>query len=144
MGFQRIASITFQEVEYLNSSTLVWGYHIDNSSSIRPIPKAIEGELVVAGWPSWLVEVAGEAINGWLPRRADTLEKLELLLGATHYGAHVDLGNAGCILGELYAGKPIIPVEPRRIQETLKDFPHAAIAYGDVTYNISWTEDLQP
>ena len=33
----------------------------------------------------------------------------ELLLGATHYGASVDLWSAGCILGELYAGKPIMP-----------------------------------
>lgn len=33
----------------------------------------------------------------------------ELLLGATHYGIAVDLWSAGCILGELYAGKPIMP-----------------------------------
>lgn len=43
---------------------------------ISTIPKAIEGEQVVAGWPSWLATVAGEAIRGWLPRRADTFEKL--------------------------------------------------------------------
>ncbi|KAK3040464.1 hypothetical protein RJ639_028749, partial [Escallonia herrerae] len=33
----------------------------------------------------------------------------ELLLGAIHYGVAVDLWSAGCILGELYAGKPIMP-----------------------------------
>ncbi|XP_074296217.1 putative serine/threonine-protein kinase At1g54610 isoform X2 [Silene latifolia] len=33
----------------------------------------------------------------------------ELLLGATHYGVAVDLWSAGCILGELYTGKPIMP-----------------------------------
>uniref|UniRef100_A0A803NCK2 Protein kinase domain-containing protein n=2 Tax=Chenopodium quinoa TaxID=63459 RepID=A0A803NCK2_CHEQI len=33
----------------------------------------------------------------------------ELLLGATHYGVSVDLWSAGCILGELYTGKPIMP-----------------------------------
>ncbi|KAL5701597.1 [pyruvate dehydrogenase (acetyl-transferring)] kinase [Ranunculus cassubicifolius] len=33
----------------------------------------------------------------------------ELLLGATHYGISVDLWSTGCILAELYAGKPIIP-----------------------------------
>ncbi|KAL1541782.1 [pyruvate dehydrogenase (acetyl-transferring)] kinase [Salvia divinorum] len=32
----------------------------------------------------------------------------ELLLGATHYGAGVDLWSAGCILAELLAGKPIL------------------------------------
>ncbi|XP_047313913.1 probable serine/threonine-protein kinase At1g54610 [Impatiens glandulifera] len=33
----------------------------------------------------------------------------ELLLGATHYGVSIDLWSTGCILGELYAGKPIMP-----------------------------------
>lgn len=33
----------------------------------------------------------------------------ELLLGATYYGAGVDLWSAGCILAELLAGKPIMP-----------------------------------
>lgn len=33
----------------------------------------------------------------------------ELLLGATYYGAAVDLWSTGCILAELYAGKPIMP-----------------------------------
>lgn len=33
----------------------------------------------------------------------------ELLLGASHYGVAVDLWSAGCILGELYSGKPILP-----------------------------------
>lgn len=41
------------------------------------IPKATEGEQVAAGWPAWLAAVAGEAIRGWLPRRADSFEKLD-------------------------------------------------------------------
>ncbi|KAM1788563.1 hypothetical protein ACFX15_037993 [Malus domestica] len=28
------------------------------------------------GWPSWLLAVAGDAIQGWTPRRANTFEKL--------------------------------------------------------------------
>lgn len=40
-------------------------------------PKHVHGEQVAAGWPSWLSAVAGEAINGWTPRRADTFEKLD-------------------------------------------------------------------
>ncbi|KAL8464271.1 hypothetical protein ACS0TY_033971 [Phlomoides rotata] len=32
----------------------------------------------------------------------------ELLLGATNYGVGVDLWSAGCILAELFAGKPIL------------------------------------
>ncbi|KAI4320738.1 hypothetical protein MLD38_034183 [Melastoma candidum] len=33
----------------------------------------------------------------------------ELLLGATYYATAVDLWSSGCILAELYAGKPIMP-----------------------------------
>ncbi|XP_057423355.1 probable serine/threonine-protein kinase At1g09600, partial [Lotus japonicus] len=33
----------------------------------------------------------------------------ELLLGANRYGVAVDLWSTGCILGELYAGRPILP-----------------------------------
>lgn len=33
----------------------------------------------------------------------------ELLLGSTDYGASVDLWSSGCILAELFAGKPIMP-----------------------------------
>ncbi|KAL6145111.1 hypothetical protein ACLB2K_055799 [Fragaria x ananassa] len=33
----------------------------------------------------------------------------ELLLGASKYGVAVDLWSTGCILGELYSGKPILP-----------------------------------
>lgn len=33
----------------------------------------------------------------------------ELLLGATSYGPAIDLWSTGCILAELFAGKPIMP-----------------------------------
>lgn len=33
----------------------------------------------------------------------------ELLLGATDYGVAIDLWSTGCILAELFAGKPIMP-----------------------------------
>jgi cyclin-dependent kinase 12/13 len=35
------------------------------------------GEQVAAGWPAWLSAVAGEAIDGWTPRRADSFEKID-------------------------------------------------------------------
>lgn len=41
------------------------------------LPKHSRGEQVAAGWPSWLSDVCGEALNGWLPRRADTFEKID-------------------------------------------------------------------
>ena len=33
----------------------------------------------------------------------------ELLLGATEYGVAIDMWSAGCILAELFSGKPIMP-----------------------------------
>ncbi|KAL5648776.1 hypothetical protein ACJX0J_039585, partial [Zea mays] len=35
-----------------------------------------KGLNAVSGWPSWLVNVAPKAVEGWLPRRADSFEKL--------------------------------------------------------------------
>ncbi|XP_019251894.1 PREDICTED: probable serine/threonine-protein kinase At1g54610 isoform X3 [Nicotiana attenuata] len=48
------------------------------------VPKATEAELIAAGWPSSLASVAGEAINGWLPRKADTFEKLDKIGQGTY------------------------------------------------------------
>lgn len=44
---------------------------------ITSVSNGERGAQVVAGWPSWLASVAGEAINGWIPRKADSFEKLE-------------------------------------------------------------------
>ncbi|KAI4319784.1 hypothetical protein MLD38_033344 [Melastoma candidum] len=52
--------------------------------SIGRVPKAAEGEQVGAGWPSWLSAAAGEALQGWLPRRADTFEKLNKIGQGTY------------------------------------------------------------
>ncbi|XP_044462442.1 probable serine/threonine-protein kinase At1g09600 isoform X2 [Mangifera indica] len=43
-----------------------------------------KGAQVVAGWPSWLTAVAGEAINGWVPRKADSFEKLDKIGQGTY------------------------------------------------------------
>lgn len=53
------------------------GEIVGNLREIGVVPRAVEGEQISAGWPSWLVAVAGEAIRGWIPRKADTFEKLE-------------------------------------------------------------------
>uniref|UniRef100_A0A2P2JH56 Protein kinase domain-containing protein n=2 Tax=Rhizophora mucronata TaxID=61149 RepID=A0A2P2JH56_RHIMU len=47
-------------------------------------PKHVHGEQVAAGWPPWLSAVAGEAINGWTPRRADAFEKLDKIGQGTY------------------------------------------------------------
>lgn len=53
---------------------------VENYPGAGSIPKATEGEQVAAGWPSWLASAAGEAIKGWLPRKADTFEKLDKVI----------------------------------------------------------------
>lgn len=40
-------------------------------------PKHLKGEQVAAGWPPWLTAVCGEALSGWIPRKADTFEKID-------------------------------------------------------------------
>ncbi|KAL6011720.1 hypothetical protein ACLOJK_002184 [Asimina triloba] len=36
------------------------------------------------GWPPWLLAVAGDAIEGWAPRRADTFQKLDKIGQGTY------------------------------------------------------------
>ncbi|XP_010542778.1 PREDICTED: probable serine/threonine-protein kinase At1g09600 [Tarenaya hassleriana] len=54
------------------------------SNNISSIPHGPEAELVAAGWPSWLVSVAGEAIKGWVPRCAESFEMLEKIGQGTY------------------------------------------------------------
>ncbi|XP_010414910.1 PREDICTED: probable serine/threonine-protein kinase At1g54610 isoform X2 [Camelina sativa] len=42
------------------------------------------GEQVAAGWPSWLSDACGEALNGWVPRKADTFEKIDKIGQGTY------------------------------------------------------------
>ncbi|XP_020276881.1 probable serine/threonine-protein kinase At1g54610 isoform X2 [Asparagus officinalis] len=57
-----------------------------SSMSVRlgNLHKYIEGEQVAAGWPAWLSAVAGEAIQGWVPLKADSFEKLEKIGQGTY------------------------------------------------------------
>lgn len=47
------------------------------SNIITSVPQSPEAELIAAGWPSWLTSAAGEAIKGWVPRPAESFEKLD-------------------------------------------------------------------
>ncbi|KAF2587308.1 hypothetical protein F2Q70_00036230 [Brassica cretica] len=64
---------------------------LDNVGPLQPrvsrIASVTNGDRtakVIAGWPSWLVSVAGEALSGWLPRCADSFEKLEMIGQGTY------------------------------------------------------------
>eukprot|EP00245_Coleochaete_scutata_P014763 TRINITY_DN6380_c0_g1_i1.p1 TRINITY_DN6380_c0_g1~~TRINITY_DN6380_c0_g1_i1.p1 ORF type:complete len:842 (-),score=166.79 TRINITY_DN6380_c0_g1_i1:259-2784(-) len=50
----------------------------------RQLPKSLEATSLAAGWPQWLAGVAGEAIKGWIPRRADSFEKLDKIGQGTY------------------------------------------------------------
>ncbi|VFQ84077.1 unnamed protein product [Cuscuta campestris] len=72
-----------------NSELILISKNSDGIISCSPrgfgsVSNATEGELVAAGWPSWLASVAGEAILGWLPRKADTFEKLDKIGQGTY------------------------------------------------------------
>ncbi|KAJ0245171.1 Protein kinase superfamily protein [Hirschfeldia incana] len=51
-------------------------------SKSQSVPKELK--QVSAGWPTWLVSVAGEALVDWAPRRASTFEKLEKIGQGTY------------------------------------------------------------
>lgn len=59
----------------------------------------------------------------------------ELLLGSTEYGVAIDMWSAGCILAELFTGKPIMPgrteVPPFRGSNSLLDlyFPRKIYSF---------------
>lgn len=46
------------------------------ASRMISMPHGTKGEQAAAGWPSWLTSVAAEAIQGWVPRSAESFEKL--------------------------------------------------------------------
>ncbi|KAK4490011.1 hypothetical protein RD792_000665 [Penstemon davidsonii] len=57
---------------------------MQQTMSMIPRPHGAKGEQVAAGWPSWLASVAGEAIQGWTPRCADSYEKLSKIGQGTY------------------------------------------------------------
>ncbi|KAL3814547.1 hypothetical protein ACJIZ3_015815 [Penstemon smallii] len=51
---------------------------------VLSVRNGVDGSQVVAGWPSWLTAVAGEAIKGWIPRSGESFEKLEKIGQGTY------------------------------------------------------------
>lgn len=87
-GFKAdVGAVAAAEKKHLSGPIRVSGQEVDRRRerhlghpSMRVpggVPKAEEGEQVAAGWPAWLASVAGEAVKGWVPRRADSFEKLD-------------------------------------------------------------------
>ncbi|XP_042499434.1 probable serine/threonine-protein kinase At1g54610 isoform X2 [Macadamia integrifolia] len=51
---------------------------------LSPNPNPAPALRSQQAWPSWLSAVAGEAIDGWTPRRADTFEKIDKIGQGTY------------------------------------------------------------
>jgi cyclin-dependent kinase 12/13/sacsin len=43
---------------------------------VSRLPRINSMAATQPSWPPWLMEVAGDAIRDWTPRRANTFEKL--------------------------------------------------------------------
>ena len=54
------------------------------SVSLRLSCRFVEAEQNAAGWPPWLTSVAGEAIQGWVPLKTDSFERLDKVTQQPH------------------------------------------------------------
>ncbi|KAG5001121.1 hypothetical protein AAZX31_08G235800 [Glycine max] len=54
------------------------------SVSLRLSCRFVEAEQNAAGWPPWLTSVAGEAIQGWVPLKTDSFERLDKIGQGTY------------------------------------------------------------
>ncbi|GAB2287749.1 Protein IMPAIRED IN BABA-INDUCED STERILITY 1 [Dionaea muscipula] len=60
------------------------GSNFSLSLRFGTVKNQVGAEQSAAGWPGWLTAVAGEAIHGWIPLRADSFEKLEKIGQGTY------------------------------------------------------------
>ncbi|KAL5167385.1 Protein IMPAIRED IN BABA-INDUCED STERILITY 1 [Glycine soja] len=56
----------------------------NGSVSLRLSCRFVEAEQNAAGWPPWLTSVAGEAIQGWVPLKTDSFERLDKIGQGTY------------------------------------------------------------
>lgn len=61
------------------------GGRTESKMRILDVPNGFVGEHVAAGWPSWLTAVAGEAVKGWLPRKASSFEMLNKVISLDRF-----------------------------------------------------------
>ncbi|CAL0332033.1 unnamed protein product [Lupinus luteus] len=80
-------SVKGQQHRHLTCITLDAGERKPMMSRILSVPHGPGGHVDDA-WPSWLSSVAGEAIKGWIPRRADSFEKLDQIGQGAYSSVH--------------------------------------------------------
>lgn len=109
-------------------------------------PKNLQGEQVAAGWPSWLTAVCGEALNGWIPRKADTFEKIDKIGQGTYSNVYK---AKDLITGKIVALKKVRfdNLEPESVKFMAReililrrlDHPNVIKLEGLVTSRMSWS-----
>ncbi|PHT50226.1 putative serine/threonine-protein kinase [Capsicum baccatum] len=72
-----------KEGHHKRRSTIDFGVQ-QSMSRVLSMPNGARSELGAAGWPSWLTAVAAEAIQGWVPRSAESFEKLNKIGQGTY------------------------------------------------------------
>ncbi|KAF7063815.1 hypothetical protein CFC21_070299 [Triticum aestivum] len=60
------------------------GNVVGGTARLGNLHRYIECEQVAAGWPAWLSAVAAEAVQGWVPLKAENFEKLEKIGQGTY------------------------------------------------------------
>ncbi|XP_042385581.1 probable serine/threonine-protein kinase At1g54610 isoform X1 [Zingiber officinale] len=85
VGLQRQAALDAQESMAEPSSAVSSSKTVDEYKTvISHVSNGFKFEHAAAGWPSWLTAAAGDAVKGWLPRRADSFEKLNKIGQGTY------------------------------------------------------------
>ncbi|KAI4963011.1 hypothetical protein ZWY2020_020505 [Hordeum vulgare] len=57
---------------------------VGGTARLGNLHRYIECEQVAVGWPAWLSAVAAEAVQGWVPLKAENFEKLEKIGQGTY------------------------------------------------------------
>ena len=106
-GLEHCHSHVASALEYLHSQCENPIVHCD----LKPSNVLIDDEFIGHIGDFGLANFYGPRKRQPLTSRVVTLwyRPPELLLGSTDYGVAVDLWSAGCIVAELFSGKPIMP-----------------------------------
>lgn len=77
---QPSAAVTTDGVVARDRKEAVERQRVNHTGDFPVIERRKPFQVNEQGWPSWLLAVAGDAIQGWTPRRANTFEKLSKVL----------------------------------------------------------------
>ncbi|KAK7340588.1 hypothetical protein VNO77_21295 [Canavalia gladiata] len=84
-GSSAVAVVETREEDPRSEELKEWKKGSLRNGSLRlSSHRFVEAEQNAAGWPPWLTSVAGEAIQGWVPLKTDSFEKLDKIGQGTY------------------------------------------------------------